>query len=436
MTSRDIAVCVDKFFADRKVQRFLDLARETRPLQICFPREVPITRFLAWVFDPSQGHGLQDAAIRRMLTAAWGCRDDANIDLNMRRLLSPAQLSTRSFIGSVVQKEVRLLDGKGQLDILIMHPQSKLLIAVENKFGAGQGDDQLKRYSKALAKRYPDWDRVQIFLDLYGQSPNDDTWIGLDFEWLADELRVAESSPWLGEESKRVIREFRASIELEGDTYTHLSLDDSELLEIVTEHKPVLKVMEEWQRSRQKLPDLVDDIFSSASTLRDKALQQLLPVYWQRTELWRLCIGMLSYAEFYAAAREKYSDVLHDPYRKAFYFAMPMWLGIQRSEANRWPVQVMVRFLSSNDVNKARFVVISTLDVDQVGDEWKPSVRELAASLRATNLKKNRKLKEDQGRTTLRVDYAKTESDAIKLLLSHLSMVNAAMVALLSKEPR
>jgi hypothetical protein len=429
----NIATCIDHFFADRTVQRILDLARKTRPLQICFPREVPVSRFLAWIFDPAEGHGLQDAVIRSMLTAAWNVREEVALDLVTRRLLSPAQLSTRSFNGCMIQKEVRIVEGMGQLDVLIMHPQSKLLIAVENKFGAGEGQDQLKRYRKALAKRYPDWDRIHIFLDLYGQSPKDTGWIGLDFEWLVDELRVAERSPWLGEEPRRVLREFRSSIEVDGDTYDHLALHDSELIDIVQQHKPVLQVMESWQREGLKLPDLVDKIFSKGSTLRDKALQQLLPAYWRRTDLWRTCIGMLSYANFYAAAREKFDEVLRIPHRKAFYFALPLWLGIVKEDSKQWPLHVMVRILPPNAMfDHENFVIVSRLVIDEVHDDWNEKLRELAANLRERYLKKNRKLGEDQGRISLCVDAVGTEAEAITALVNQITNVNTEMMRLLS----
>lgn len=431
--SQSIADCIDHFFADRTVQRFIDLARKTRPLQICFPREVPISRFLAWIFDPSEGHGLHDGVIRSMLTAAWNAREEVDLNLATQRLLSPAQLSARSFTGCMIQKEARIIDGAGQLDVLILHPQSKLLIAVENKFGAGQGDDQLQKYSKALAKRFKDWDRIHIFLDLYGQSPNDSSWIGLDFDWLVDELRVAENSPWLGDEPRRVIREFRSSIEIDGDTYDHLPLDDAELLEIVQEHKSVLQVMGNWQRGGLKLPELVEQVFSKGGTFDHRALQKLLPIYWTRADLWRICIGMLSYAQFYAAAREKFPDVLPNPHRKAFYFALPMWMGVAKQSNDYWPLHVMVRVLPpSTGSDRESFVVVAKLLINEVAPEWEIKIRELAANLRVKHLKKNRKLGDEQTHISLCVDTIGTEAEAIKALVKQIRNIDAEMVQLMS----
>jgi hypothetical protein len=431
--AKNIAACIDHFFADRKVQRFIDLARKTRPLQICFPREVPISRFLAWIFDPSEGHGLHDSVIRSMLTAAWSAMSDAELDLPTQRLLSPAQLSTRSFSGCMIQKEARIVEGAGQLDILILHPHSKLLIAVENKFGSGQGEEQLKKYSKALAKRFPDWDRVYIFLDLYGQAPNDPSWIGLDFDWLVDELRAAEKSPWLGEEPRRVIGEFRSSIELDGDTYDHLPLDDSDLLDIVQEHKEVLKVMQDWQLSNLRLPDLVDQVFKKGGTLDDRALHRLLPAYWTRSDLWRSCIGMLSYAHFLAAAREKFPDVQPGPRRKSFYFTMPSWEAMARESSKHWPLQVMLRVRPpTGKFEQENFVIVSFLLIDEVDPDWEEKVRELAANMRARYLKRNSKVKDEQGCINLCVDAVGTEGEACKALVKQIGYINAEVEQLMA----
>lgn len=429
----NISVCIDHFFADRTVQRFIDLARKTRPLQICFPREVPISRFLAWIFDPSEGHGLHDRVIRSMLTAAWSAMDDADLDLSTQRLLSPAQLSTRSFSGCMIQKEARVVEGSGQLDILILHPQSKLLIAVENKFGANQGDEQLKKYSKALAQRFPEWDRIHIFLDLYGQAPNDSSWVGLDFEWLVDELRTAEKSPWLGDEPRRVIGEFRSSIELDGATYDHLPLDDSDLLNIVQEHKEVLKVMQGWQMSDLRLPELVDQVFSRGSTMSDRSMHRLLSTYWARVDLWRQCIGMLSYAHFLAAAREKFPDVQADPLRKSFDFTMPSWQAMAKDNNERWPLQVTLRVRPPTGKFKdENYVIVSSLRIDEIDPDWDDKIRELASKMRARHLKRKTKMKEEQGFIRLCVDAVETEDEARRELVKQIGYINAEVEQLMA----
>lgn len=435
MSANDFPACVDEFFADFKIQRLLDLARETRPLQICFPREIPISRFLAWILDPSQGHGLQDTPIRRLLTAAWRNRDDSDLELIVRRQISPSVLVTHSFLGCLIQTEVQLPPEPGKLDLLILDQKEKFLIAIENKFGSGEGPGQLKKYAKALKKQYPDWTRILIYLDVYGESPGDLDWIGLDYEWLVDELVAAEASPWLGQESKAAIREFRCAIELDGDAFSHVDVNDGVLLEVVQEHQKVFECMARWHRPRRKLPELVAEVYASTSTLYDKALQQLFPVYWQRYELWRICLPMLSYASILAAARKAYPQVLQDPRRKTFYYSLPEWSWIGSEDAKFWPLQVMVRTLpheydGEGTRSKSNFVIVSTLDSRQVNPEHEEAVLEMAQNLRSSNMKRKRQLKDEPGRITLRVDRATSEEIIAKKLVEHLKMLATAVAEL------
>ncbi len=134
-------------------------------------------------------------------------------------------------------------------------------MAIENKYGSSEGDNQLKKYASALEENYPDWTRVLVFLDVYGEAPSEKNWIGLDYEWLVDELTAAEMSPWLGQESKSALKEFRAAIDLNAETFEHIDVTDGSLLEIVNEHHDVINQMSEWHVSREKLPGLAKSVF-------------------------------------------------------------------------------------------------------------------------------------------------------------------------------
>lgn len=435
MTATDFSICVDEFFADFKVQRLLDLARKTRPLQVCFPREIPVSRFLAWILDPSQGHGLQDTPIRRLLTAAWRNRDDSDLDLSIKRQISPATLATHSFLSCMIQTEIQFPPEKGKLDLLILVPKDKILIAIENKFGAGEGPGQLKKYTKSLAKKYPDWTRILIYLDLYGEAPGHSDWIGLDYAWLVEELSAAESSPWLGDESKDAIREFRGAIELDSDTFEHVSTTDGALVDVVQEHREVFECMAEWHRSGLRLPELVSKVYASSTTLRDKARQQLFPLYWQRSELWRICIPMLSYAKILATAQKVYPLVQQDPRRKTFYYSLPNWDWLRVNEARFWPLLVMIRILSPGAdyevaQSNGKFIAISMLDSRQVNPDYNEAALIMAQKLRAVHMKRNRQLKDEPGMITLRVDRANSAETISEILVKHLRMLETEVASL------
>ena len=143
---------------------------------------------------------------------------------------------------------------------------------------------------------------------------------------------------------------------------------------------------------------------------------------------------MLSYAQFYEAALGRYKDIEHDPHRKAFFYHLPAWAIIEAADSEYWALEVMVRILPENERSrKDRFVIVTALNIDQVDSSYEGPMRTLAEQLRGEHMKKKRALKEDQGRVTLRVDRAQTDSDAIKKLLAHLAMLDGAMKTVLQE---
>ena len=97
---------VDDLYADPDVQRMLDLSATSAPLQICFPKEVNVSRFLAWLMDPGEGHGLGDQPLRSLLARAGQGERAQALPVNERRFLSAASIYTQSFSSVVVSTEV------------------------------------------------------------------------------------------------------------------------------------------------------------------------------------------------------------------------------------------------------------------------------------------------------------------------------------------
>lgn len=404
---------IDLFFADRTVQGAIEASRESRPLQICYPREIPVTRFLAWLFDPTQGHGLGGGPIRRLLTAFW---ENGGTDyITNGTKIAPANLATQSFADAVIQREVAF-DDRSRLDILILLPQQKMLIAIENKYGAREAELQLGRYRANLEQRFEGWDRVLVLLDWYAAQPTDDWWIGLDYEWLIGELKIAERSSWLGDESRRSIRDFRTVIEGDADD-TLPGVPEASLVDMVRTHSGVFRQMEAWEHSGKSPSELVLSAFADQSDGAE-ALQKLLPVYVQRSDFWRQCTAMVAYAELRSEAQKEFADLAWDPKRSAYYFALEAWNRFMDEDAGYWPLSVMVR--EQFDVPKERtFVVISHLYTQYVKAEYMNRMLKGAAAMRTLRMKQ-RPIREGMRRPTLRVNYCETKAEAAKLLCSHL----------------
>lgn len=413
--------CVDEFLGDPAVLRLLDLARETRPLHICYPREVPISRFLAWFFDLTEGHGLGDVCIRALLGEAWRRMWDATLDAGIRHKLSPTHVAAQSFDGCLVRGEVRI--GGGSLDVLVLDPKRRWLLAIENKYGAGEGRNQLEFYENGLADMYPDWTRILVFLDVFGQAPSRPSWIGLDYAWLVDEISAAERSPWLGEDSKAALREFRSILEPEGDAFVHVDVDDDQLLRMVSTHRVVFERLRDWSRERTPLDERLRAIYAKSTTMDDKAAQQLFQAFMQRKRLWGVCVPMLLYAGLLHSIRMSYPSIEHDPKRKAFYFSLPEWRPT--AEAGRAALRTMVRILSARTEGEAdSYLVVSRIDTRALSGEALVRVVPKVEKMRKAYLKRAPRIKEEPGPITLKLDRATSEQAVSALLARHIAMLN------------
>lgn len=418
---------INQFFADRNVQMVIEASRTTAPLEICYPDEYRISSFIGWILDPTQGHGMNGAALRALLTACWRSAEEAGYSVVDRRPFAPAPAASYAYTDAVIEQEVRLNGGSGRLDLLVMLPRQRMLIAIENKFGARQGDEQLSRYRKALEKEYEGWTRVLVYLDVYGRSPNDEGWIGLDYGWLTEELRVAELSSWLGEASRQTIAQFRRLLDPQADDNLP-GVEEHRLRAIVRAHGAVLTQMDEWAYSAASPAELAASVFESSKGEDSKALQMLYPVYWQRRHLWWQCIAMLGHASLQEKADQHYGEKLEcDPKRKYFYFTLKPWHALAASADAYWPVQVAVRSQRNDEDATETYTISSVFNLSNIDDKHRDAVAQVAKQLRTDYMKRNRSLDDDRDTVTVRVSPAANRKDAADFLHRHLAELETSL---------
>lgn len=422
---------VNDFLGDPRVQAVRDLARESRSLKICYPNEVPVSRFLAWLLDPTQGHGLQDGVLRGLFAAAWGVRSGYDIPLTVRRFLSPTAVEAASFDDCLVDREVAL-DGN-RLDVLVLEPKERWLLAIEHKYGAREGPGQLANYRASLEAMYPGWRQVLIFLDYDGQAPSADGWIGLDYEWLVRELKTAESSPWIATSCQAVIRDFRDAIDWDAREFIHIS--DEQLLEVVNAHRAVFEQMRRWSRVKQTLTNLSSELYESSDSLDAKATQQLFKVFWQRRFLWEACIPMLAYARMLKVARESFPDIEHWTSRKCVYFHLPEWSEFDSADerTEEWSVGVRVRPLANEEqFGPNSFGVLSYVVPRRLAPALQAQpVLERIAALRASSMRK-RAIAAGLNHYSVKAQRPVSEAQVGSVLVAHLEELHLAFAEILA----
>ena len=115
------------------------------------------SRIISWLLEPSAHHRQAGHFIAALLNATS----------------APCRLLAADWSNARVQQEwENVVDGqRGSLDILILDEDHQNLIAIENKTFSQEHSNQLTRYRRALAQKYPDFARHHIFLSPGGLPP-------------------------------------------------------------------------------------------------------------------------------------------------------------------------------------------------------------------------------------------------------------------------
>lgn len=146
-------------------------------------QEVRHSRFLAFLLDPSNPHGLADRFLRAILSAAIGEHPTPHIS---RLDAAIADLS-----GSSVHCE------RDHFDVTVEIPSLRLLFVIENKVDASEHKGQLAKYRVRAEARYRNTRFLGCFLTPDGYEGEDDQWGAMSYATVATELKqvIEDASP-------------------------------------------------------------------------------------------------------------------------------------------------------------------------------------------------------------------------------------------------
>jgi hypothetical protein len=411
---------VEYFFGDPSVQRLVTSSASCNPLRICYPKEVNVSRFIAWLLDPSEGHGLGDQTIRSLLVRAWYESKDAEIPLPTRRFLAPSSVLTEGFSASLVTTEVAL-DGRS-LDVLVIDDAGRNYIAIENKFGAQQSSAQLSHYRKHLEKLFPDFTGVHIFLDSRIASPDDPAWISIGYDWLSEFLMEAEQRASIAPHVREALAQFRSVIEDEPKDAMIKSAYGRLVTDVACKHPDILGLMQEWSVSSSKgmrARDLAQ-LMQGRSTLEGRATLRLFQLYWSRTRVWDDCIRQVQFGPFVSKLQGRFDDLLVLPKIVRSGFSLERWESlVDRQELDKWfpPAGVTVTQTGES------FRVVTFVNLSSVRAEKKDVLREIAAKVKSSE-GGNGNLDHEQSFVRLRVRRDLTLERAVDESLSEMAKLD------------
>jgi len=121
--------------------------------------EIRHSNILAWLLDVAENHGLGDAFIKGIIQRIVENDEENRYDIFGLLLLD--------FNSIIVCREWK------NIDLLLVSEKERMVIAIENKVGSREHDDQLNRYRKILEDEYPNFQRIYIYLTPDGEEPSD-----------------------------------------------------------------------------------------------------------------------------------------------------------------------------------------------------------------------------------------------------------------------
>lgn len=162
-------------------------------------QEIRHSRFLAYLLEPSQPHGLDDRFLKAVMMAAA----DNHADFRVSKL----HLAIADF------SNVRVYCERDHFDIAVEVPGLELLFVIENKIGSEEHEDQLKGYREKAALLYPEHHFFGCFLTAEGYDGDDAEWAPLSYADIARILKKLSPGAAVGPDVRVAIDHYVELIE-------------------------------------------------------------------------------------------------------------------------------------------------------------------------------------------------------------------------------
>jgi hypothetical protein len=220
-------------------------------------RELQHSNLLAYLLDPSAGHGLGVIFLKAFLVLATG-------NANREQFKIPAnQVAGWSFAQSSV---IREWESK---DILILNRSLHFVAVVENKIGDDERGDQLDRYRKRIEQQYPDCKKLFVYLTPTGELPSKPEWVGLGYASV-----VAVLDNVLRKNASRIGGGLRLMLQQYVHTVRrHVVKDTNDKLvtrarDLYRKHQKAIEFIIEQNPSHDDLIDCLHSVIARDNTLR------------------------------------------------------------------------------------------------------------------------------------------------------------------------
>lgn len=211
--------------------------------------EIRHSNTLAWLLDPDENHGLNDAVLRgfvQYVVSVYGK------SINVFKTLL---MDCNSF---AVYRELH------HIDILAISEENKFIFCIENKIDSGKHGDQLKKYKDYINDTYDSsYTKAFLYLTPQGEDPEEDNWYSMSYSDIYNILETATSNKDLSSDVEILIDSYKKIVrreiimdkkELE-NTCREIYLQHKKAFDLIYEYKPdratdIEKIAIEWCRKK------------------------------------------------------------------------------------------------------------------------------------------------------------------------------------------
>lgn len=369
----------NSLFSDPQLNELLEINKSSSDLlDLLSPRENQHSDILAWCLNSREGHDQGDTVLKDFLIEVYKQSTDSEpgdrlfgkgYTRDFVRHWTPGRIATSSFGSAIFIREYSLSGegrGKSRIDLLIIDPDQKFIVVVENKAGAKLTQEQLDDYLNGIDQRllkkskFRDYLKAFVALDrdydpeteeenTKNASP-DQRWVRFNYEWLTAAAKRAGHAIKRGNQAAVLLRSYclrqSSKIEYSDDQTRGL------IHALAERYLKVLKELKVIRETRSK-PEQWDKY------QEDSSREYLLRMYMQNPMLWDQLIdlrpidildaqirGALDYLEddnaglwrIYSAYRTSGADALIGP-------------------DGHWPLYIQVKHTNEKSDDEPRFRV-------------------------------------------------------------------------------
>lgn len=211
---------LNELITDKNFQDLLKIEKKINIFDILKVSNLEIrhSNVLAWLFDPTETHGLNDAVFKSLI-----------------------QFCNKEYDKNYDCENIEVIGVKREFDYIdILINTNKLVICIENKIYSTQHDNQLQRYREHIETYFGCKKFLYLYLTLNGEEPEDKQWDKITYKHIIEIIQTAINGKKLLPETELIIKNY---IEVIKEKYMNNEELSKKCVELYFKHKKAFDII-------------------------------------------------------------------------------------------------------------------------------------------------------------------------------------------------